>query len=174
METLGICPGRSWQSMKERFHKKILTNLATYNMTKTQLMKADEDKAGTEQTGSSRQPYSRSDDEAILKHIVEGGHFSSVAGNELWIEIERLEVVTGRSWQSLKEHFRKIIMRNLCSFRFLTKEQRSSLKARRVVQKEEDVENSESLTEGAQAFTLEEACSKEAWEVEEEEVEEQA
>ena len=202
MESLGICPDRSWQSIKERFNKTILNNLANFNVTRTQLMKADKARAvagvsgkgATEQTGSSRRPFSRSDDEAILKHILAKQDFSRVAGNELWVEMERLEVVSGRSWQSLKEHFRKIIMRNIHSFRFLTKGQRSSLKARKIVKEDEDVEKVECVTDveteveeaGEQDWTLEEACSEEAcpdeaysekacsegWQMEEDEVEE--
>ena len=171
MKSRQICPDRSWQSIKERFNKTILNKLADYKVTRTQLMKADKAKAAsgkgaTEQTGPSRRPYSRSDDEAILKHILGKQDFSRVAGRELWVEMERLEVVSGRSWQSLEGHFRKIIMRNICSFRFLTKEQRSSLKARKIVEEEKDEEA------GSQDWTLEEACS-EGWQAEEEEDEEE-
>ena len=167
MESRQICPDRSWQSIKERFNKTILNKLADYKVTRTQLMKADKArKVATEQTGPSRRPYSRSDDEAILKHILAKQDFSRVAGRELWVEMERLEVVSGRSWQSLEGHFRKIIMRNISSFRFLSKEQRSSLKARKIVEEEKV----ESATEeaGSQDWTLEEACS-EGWQAEEEE-----
>ena len=172
--------------MKERFNKTILNNLANHNVTRTQLMKADKAKAvpgkgATEQTGSSRRPYSRSEDEAILKHILEKEDFARVASRELWMEMERLEVVSGRSWQSLEGRFRKIIMRKISSFRFLTKEQRSSLKARKIVKEENDEEKVESVTEevekaGSQDWTLEEACSEETcsegWQAEDEEGEE--
>ena len=180
MESRQICPDRSWQSIKERFNKTILNKLANYKVTRTQLMKADKakpvsGKGASEQTGPSRRPYSRSDDEAILKHILAKQDFSRVAGRELWVEMERLEVVSGRSWQSLEGHFRKIIMRNICSFRFLTKEQRSSLKARKIVKEEKDEEKVESTTEeaGLQDWTLEEACSEGSQAEEEEEEEEE-
>ena len=193
---MGICPDRSWQSMKERFEKKILTNLAKFNVTRSQLIKADEDKkakdvagkGATEETVPSRRPYSRSDDEAILKHLVKNKDYSRVGGRQLWVEMEQLEVVGGRSWQSLKEHFRKAIMWNIRSYRFLTKEQRSSLKARKIVKvNEEDVQKVEKVESvahtdevedmeeveevGEYVWTLEEACA-EGWETEEEEVEE--
>ena len=190
---MGICPDRSWQSMKERFEKKIMTNLAKFNVTRSQLIKADEEnkakgvagKGATEETAPSRRPYSRSDDEAILKHILKNEDYSRVGGRQLWVEMEQLEVVGGRSWQSLKEHFRKVIMRNIRSYRFLTKEQRSSLKARKIVKvNEEDEEKVESMAHadevedmeeveevGQYDWTLEEACM-EGWETKEEEVEE--
>ena len=179
--------------MKERFEKKIMTNLAKFNMTRTQLIKADQEnkakggsgKGLTEETVPSRRPYSRSDDEAILKHILKNEDYSRVGGRQLWIEMEQLEVVGGRSWQSLKEHFRKAIMRNIRSYRFLTKEQRSSLKARKIVKvNEEDEEKVESMAHadevedmeeveevGEYDWTLEEACM-EGWETKGEEVEE--
>ena len=103
MESRQICPDRSWQSIKERFNKTILNKLADYKVTRTQLMKADKAKAApgkgaTEQTGSSRRPYSRSEDEAILKHILEKEDFARVASRELWVEMERLEGVRQCAW----------------------------------------------------------------------------
>ena len=172
--------------MKERFKKEILTNLANFNVTRTQLIKADEDnkakgvagKGATEQSWPSRSPYSRSDDEAILKHILKNEDYSRVGGRQLWIEMEELEVVSDRSWQSLKEHFRKVIMRNIRSYRFLTKKQRSSLEARKSKEEdaekveEEEVEDMEEVEEvGEYDWTLEEVCA-EGRETEEEEVEE--
>ena len=121
--------------MKERFNKHIIANLDKFKVTKTQLVKADKDKANaptrktaSDQAGSSRQPFTRSEDEAILRHILTNEDFSRVGGKSMWIEMEKL--VGGRSWQSLKERFRKKIMGNLRSFSFLTKEQRLSLKTR--------------------------------------------
>ena len=169
--------------MKERFKKEILTNLANYKVMRTQLIKADEDNkakgvVGKEATEQTRRPYSRSDDEAILKHILKNKDYSRVGGRQLWIEMEELEVVSGRSWQSLKEHFRKVIMRNIRSYRFLTKKQRSSLEARKSKEEdaekveEEEVEDMEEVEEvGEYDWTLEETCA-EGSETEEEEVEE--
>ena len=121
--------------MKERFMKHVMVNLDKFKVTKTQLVKADKDKANaptrktaTDQAGSSRRPFTRSEDEAILRHILNNEDFSRVGGKKLWTEMEK--VVGGRSWQSLKERFRKKIMGNLRSFSFLTKEQRLSLKTR--------------------------------------------
>ena len=168
--------------MKERFNKKILTNLARFKVTRTQLIKADEDKAnapsgvsgkGVTETGSSRRPYSRYDDEAILKHLVKNQEYARVAGRDLWVEMEGLGVVSGRSWQSLKDHFRRSIMGNIRSFCFLSKEQRFSLEARGIVEEEDvrKVEGEEEVQEvdevGEHDWTLEEACT-EGWDLEEE------
>ena len=138
MESKAICPDRSWQSMKERFNKHIIANLDKFKVTKTQLIKADGDKGklatrrpSCDRAGSSRRNYTRSEDEAILRHILNNEDFSRVGGKKLWTEMET--VVGGRSWQSLKERFRKKIMGNLRSFSFLTKEQRLSLEAKKKV-----------------------------------------
>ena len=138
MESKAVCPDRSWQSMKERFNKHIIANLDKFKVTKTQLVKADKDKANaptrktaSDQAGSSRRPFTRSEDEAILRHILTNEDYSRVGGNKMWTEMEK--VVGGRSWQSLKERFRKKIMGNLRSFSFLTKEQRLSLEAKKKV-----------------------------------------
>ena len=111
MESKAVCPDRSWQSMKERFLKHVMVNLDKFKVTKTQLMKADKDKANaptrktaTDQAGSSRRPFTRSEDEAILRHILTNEDYSRVGGNKMWTEMET--VVGGRSWQSLKERFR--------------------------------------------------------------------
>ena len=37
MEEREVVVGRSWQSMKERFRKKIVTNIKNYNLSKEQL-----------------------------------------------------------------------------------------------------------------------------------------
>ena len=115
--------------------KHVMVNLDKFKVTKTQLAQADKDKANapirktaTDQAGSSRRPFTRSEDEAILRHILTNEDFSRVGGKKMWTEMET--VVGGRSWQSLKERFRKKIMGNLRSFSFLTKEQRLSLKTR--------------------------------------------
>ena len=119
--------------------KHVMVNLDKFKVTKTQLIEADGDikgkletrKTATDQAGSSRRPFTRSEDEAILRHILNNEDFSRVGGKKLWTEMET--VVGGRSWQSLKERFRKKIMGNLRSFSFLTKEQRLSLEAKKKV-----------------------------------------
>ena len=154
--------------MKERFKKKILTNLAKFKVTRAQLIEADnnQEKEDKRDKSSSRVPYTRSDDEAILKYILTHKEYSRVGGKKLWVEMEEKEVVAGRTWQSLKEHFKKKIMDNIQSFKFLTEEQRSSLKAKKLVTDKEKVTMMEDLgkvdeEEVDPVWTLEEGCEEE-------------
>ena len=175
MESKAVCPDRSWQSMKERFNKHIIKNLDKFKVTKTQLVNADKDKANaptrktaSDQAGSSRRPFTRSEDEAILRHILTNEDYSRVGGNKMWTEMET--VVGGRSWQSLKERFRKKIMGNLRSFSFLTKEQRLSLETKKKLNvAERDLEWE---TEPEEVGEVEEEQDLSLEETDEEEVEE--
>ena len=149
MQAEDVCPDRSWQSMKNRFNTKILPNLANFDVTRAQLMKIDEAKSkgvmrATKPTGPA--PYAKADSEAILNYIVKNQDYGRVGGRSLWVEMEAKEVVSDRSWQSLKEHFRKVIMRKIASFHFLTLEQRSKLEAKNGVKvnKEDEKEDAES------------------------------
>ena len=45
----------------------------------------------------------------ILKFIAEKKRFDDVRGNDVWQVMEEMKVVKGRSWQSMKERFRKVI-----------------------------------------------------------------
>ena len=71
--------------MKERFKKKILTNLAKFKVTRSQLIEADnnKEKEDKREKSSSRVPYTRSDDEAILKYILTHKEYSRVGSKML-------------------------------------------------------------------------------------------
>ena len=125
MESQGVCPGRSWQSLKGRFDKHILPNLNRFGTSRTQLTEAD----GKAKTVSSevmaregnnnreaRMSYNRSEDLAILGFIIDNKRYSDVGGVEMWKLMEEREVVVGRSWQSMKERFRKKILTNIKSY----------------------------------------------------------
>ena len=163
--------------MKERFKKKILTNLDKFKVTRTQLIEADnnKEKENKREKSRSRVPYTRSDDEAILKYILTHKEYSRVGSKMLWVEMEEKEVVAGRTWQSLKEHFKKKIMDNIRTFKFLTEEQRSSLKAKKLVTDKEKVTKMGEVAKEDEdpVWTLEEGCEEEvaAEEGDEEEVE---
>ena len=52
----------------------------------------------------------------IIKFIIEKKRFDDVKGNELWQVMEDRKVVEGRSWQSMKERFRKVIRGKIKSY----------------------------------------------------------
>ena len=128
METQGVCPGRSWQSIKGRFDKHILPTLNRFGTTRTELSEAD-GKVKTalatvvaEEGNASRvvgMSYSRAEDLAILGFITDNKCFGGV---DMWKLMEQKEVLVGRSWQSMKERFRKKILINIKLYN-LSKEQ---------------------------------------------------
>ena len=52
----------------------------------------------------------------ILKFIAENKRFDDVRGKEVWQGMEEGKVVKGRSWQSMKERFRKVISARIKSY----------------------------------------------------------
>ena len=62
-----------------------------------------------------RMPYCRREREEIVEWIVKNGVFKDLRGNRVWARME-LEM-GGRSQQSLKEHFRKVIMPQIHTFK---------------------------------------------------------
>ena len=126
MEEDWICPGRTWQSLRERFDKNIEKNLKKFGVSKPQLEKVDRNMEVSNMEGRERKKargfrqnanyYSREEDLNILKFIAENKRFDDVRGNEVWQVMEERKVVKGRSWQSMKERFRKEISARIKSY----------------------------------------------------------
>ena len=120
-----MCPGRSWQSIKGRFDKHILPTLNRFGTSRTQLAEAD-GKAKTAPAAvvaeggnvsrEVRMSYVRSEDLAILSFIADNKRYGDVGGVDMWKLMEQREVVVGRSWQSMKERFRKKILTNIKTY----------------------------------------------------------
>ena len=120
-----MCPGRSWQSIKGRFDKHILPTLNRFGTTRTELSEAD-GKVKTalatvvaEEGNASRvvgMSYSRAEDLAILGFIADNKRYGDVGGVDMWKLMEQREVLVGRSWQSMKERFRKVIRGKIKSY----------------------------------------------------------
>ena len=60
--------------------------------------------------------YNQEEEKAILNFIVNNRRYSEVNGKALWIMMEEKNVVANRSWQSMKERYRKYIAPNLGKF----------------------------------------------------------
>lgn len=62
-----------------------------------------------------RVPYSIDEDILILKTIIEVDGYYRLRGRAFWQDMEKTGLFEpgGRSWQSLKEHFRKAILPNI-------------------------------------------------------------
>ena len=82
-------------------------------------------------TGCTRtQPtYLMSEEEDILDYIVEEQKYSKTGTKSLFKEMAAKRVVEGRTWESLRLHFR-VIRKNLDSYDFLTEEQKIWLRER--------------------------------------------
>ena len=74
-------------------------NLIKFGSSKADMLKAD--------------PDDNREDLKIIGFIVEKNRFLDVGGNELWKMMEKRTVLEGRSWQSMKERFRKVIFPNI-------------------------------------------------------------
>ncbi len=74
-----------------------------------------------------RMPYTRRDRRAILEFIVRKKLYNLLKGKNCWKNMEVHKVCRGRTWQSMKEHFRKQILPQISTFD-LTQRQVSRLK----------------------------------------------
>merc|ERR1719192_3062228 len=100
MEEDWICPGRTWQSLRERFEKHIEVNLRQFGVTKTDLIKVDRENKVESIKGLRKNVkyYSKDEDVKIINFIIDNKRFEDVKGNELWKVIVQRNVVVGRSW----------------------------------------------------------------------------
>ena len=111
MEDEWVCPGRTWHSLRERFEKHIEPHLRHFGASKSDMLKADRDHNISKQNAGRKNCnfYSKEEDLKIISFIVDNKRFLDVGGNELWKIMEERAVLDGRSWQSMKERFRKVI-----------------------------------------------------------------
>ena len=138
MEEARVCPGRTWQSIKQRFNAFILENLAVFDVTVEALANApdfdtvfgfdkepekektiDLDKVKEKEDVSKskfRRPYSAGEEEEVVVYLLKKGGFSQRGGTKLWKTMEEDRVAAGRSWQSLKARYFKAIHNRLADF----------------------------------------------------------
>ena len=60
--------------------------------------------------------YSLTEDESILGFVLKTKRFEELKGKTIWEEAENKDICLGRSWQSMKERFRKHIMPQIDSY----------------------------------------------------------
>ncbi|XP_063611599.1 uncharacterized protein LOC134785238 isoform X2 [Penaeus indicus] len=70
---------------------------------------------------TGRRPYSRIEQKSILDFIIKHKRYGDVKGNVLWKDIERRKVCPLRSWESMKEHYRKVIITDLGTYQLSKK-----------------------------------------------------
>jgi len=138
-----VCPGRSAHALKEQFLHHIRKRLHEFDVTEEQLREADvraetltayishNETLGSSPSGrgfrAKANYYATEDDLKILSFILDNGRSADTGGVSLWQLMEFRKVVEGRSWQSLKERFRRSILKRLDSFGNLTADQKQRL-----------------------------------------------
>jgi len=130
MEEAGVCHGRTWQSMKQRWEKFLCRSLDKFGVTPKDLeMKDAQDGSETDEGSTEGSPanssvrgfrsnanyYTTVEDLKILEFMVTNRRFD-VGGRAMWETMESRAVLPGRSWHSIKERFRKVIIKNIRSY----------------------------------------------------------
>ena len=64
----------------------------------------------------NRLPYCRREKEEVVNWIIENSCYRDLRGNQIWKKMEEEKVGKGRSFQSLKERFRKQIITQIHTF----------------------------------------------------------
>ncbi|KAK4324359.1 hypothetical protein Pmani_004986 [Petrolisthes manimaculis] len=65
----------------------------------------------------NRGAYTHKERKAIVDYIIKHKRFREVKGNTVWKRLESEQVCPGRTWQSMKEHYRRYIIYNLAQFK---------------------------------------------------------
>jgi hypothetical protein len=64
-----------------------------------------------------RRPYTRQEQQKIVDYLVKQDAFAMVGGNRVWQQMEAAGVCRGgRTWQSMKEHFRRQLVHRINTF----------------------------------------------------------
>ncbi|XP_033607789.1 uncharacterized protein LOC111865494 isoform X3 [Cryptotermes secundus] len=132
MEEKMVCNKRTWQSMKEQFFKKILPDIESFNLSESQIsrfknlkssnslrhwerqsLKSSALEEPSDQLNRNANYYTEAEDKALLNFVVQRERYSETGGVRLWKLMERKQVLPGRSWQSMKERYRKVLTRKL-------------------------------------------------------------
>lgn len=61
--------------------------------------------------------YTDAEEKAMMNYILQNNQISRLKGDQLWKEMEQQNVVN-RTWQSMKQHFRKIMIQNIRSEKY--------------------------------------------------------
>ena len=129
MEQMNVVPGRTWQSIKNRFHKEIERKFRNKRNVLPHSSSSDEQPTLLSvELDRDRRLYTKEEDQAILDYIVETRRFSEVKGNALWELMEQRDVLPNRTGQSMKERFRKRILPKLSRYNLTQKDRAAFLK----------------------------------------------
>ena len=114
MEEQQVAGRRSWISMKDHFHKIILSKLDSYqflsgqqrnNLREKTLVKDGEGKVAEGQSRKN-QPYVKEEDDVLFSYVATSK--LGPGGTKLWKQLEEEKLLVGRSARSMKERYLKI------------------------------------------------------------------
>ena len=126
-----VCPGRTWQSLKQRFNKFTYKNLGLFGVKKhdliegggrsnissaTAVLPASDYEESSLKRRKRGPPFSREEERAMISFFLTRGGFSQRGGTTVWREMERARTCPGRTWQSLKQRFNMFVHNNLEKF----------------------------------------------------------
>ncbi|XP_069698661.1 uncharacterized protein [Periplaneta americana] len=104
LEEQEVCKPRKWLSMKEQFFRTILPAITSFNLAETEL---------SEFRSMNRNYYTEDEDKALLNFVARNKRYQEVGGVQLWKLMERKQAVPGRTWHSMKERYRKVLVNKL-------------------------------------------------------------
>ena len=112
MEDQKVVEGRTWQSMKTRFLKNIFPRMTPEDQKKHDGLAI---KLMTSPVGQYffQRKYSLEEDAKLLKYVSDHGLYSMMKGNSAWKHMERVGVLSDRTWQSMKNRFIKTLYRKM-------------------------------------------------------------
>lgn len=108
MEDRKVLPKRTWQSLKERFVKKIIPNIHTFNLDPKQ-RKAFQRPFGCvssddSMSGDENYEFSQKDDLAIIKYLLDDENYLRIRKASVWQELEQKSIMCC-PWVLLRDRF---------------------------------------------------------------------
>ena len=82
MESMKICQGRTWESMKGCWERYVSKDLKKFKVTHKELIEADIKIHGEVEAG--KKFYSRKEDLKIIEYLLENRRYQDVGGRTLW------------------------------------------------------------------------------------------
>ena len=93
MESMKICQGRTWESMKGCWERYVSKDLKKFKVTHKELIEADIKIHGEVEAG--KKFYSRKEDLKIIKYLLENRRYQDVGGESLWKALKFSNLLCG-------------------------------------------------------------------------------
>ena len=93
MESMKICQGRTWESMKGCWERYVSKDLKKFKVTHKKLIEADIKIHGEVEAG--KKFYSRKEDLKIIKYLLENRRYQDVGGESLWKALKFSNLLCG-------------------------------------------------------------------------------